>query len=58
MGGDHISLDPTLVPPPTLRNKNPYGTEEKEGSSPSSQEPQELSFNKSFAACVFAEFLL
>ena len=44
MGEDHIFLDPTLVPtPPPLKDKNPYKTIEKGGSSPHSQLSWELS---------------
>ena len=43
MGEDYMSLDPTLVPPTSLRDKNPYRTIEKGGSSPPSQLSWELS---------------
>ena len=52
MGEDHVSLDPTVVPPATSRNKNPYRTTEKGGallSPPSNLGSYLLSFNKNFA---------
>ena len=42
VGENHIFLDPTLVPPPSLRDKNPHKTIEKRALFPTSQQPWEL----------------
>ena len=54
MEKNHIFLDPTLVPPPSLRDENPYRTIESGGSSHPSQQPWELfaSCNKDFACLL------
>ena len=54
MGENHISLDPMLVPPPTLRSKNPYRTIEKGALPPPPSNPDSdlLSFNKNFACLL------
>ena len=62
MGEDQISLDPTLVPPTTVRNKNPYRTIEKVALLPTPSSPGSylLSFNIDFVylllVCLWSSF--
>ena len=54
IGENHIFLDPTLMPPPSLRDKNPYGTIEKGAFLPPPSSPGSylLSFSKDFACLL------